>query len=421
MKPSIRRAAAVFLAALALIILRISPASAETYYGTVNANQVFLRMAANRDSDCYGKLDKGTKVTLLGVRGDFFKVKYQTFTGYMMQKFIDAPSSALRAFGASSTTSYSKYQNARSVSALGDAPSPSYKGASGDNVAKLQAALKIKGYYSGAIDGDYGQGTADAVLAYQRKAGISATGTATSSTIRALFGTSGTSVAVKDDPAMSGVTRISQIETPNTSKPGMSGKHVKALQQALKLKGYYKAGVDSSYGDLTVEAVRRFQKAVGLGADGIAGFATIRKLFGESAANYTILTERLDWFRNGSATIPKGAVFQVKDVATGRVFTARRWSGGNHVDAEPVSDDDGATLRAVSGGYSWRRRAVLVKIGGHVYAGSINTMPHGTDTVPGNEFDGHFCIHFYKSKTHGTDRVDEAHQDAVARAMRATW
>ena len=50
----------------------------------------------------------------------------------------------------------------------------------------------------------------------------------------------------------------------------------------------------------------------------------------------------------------------------------------------------------------------------------MNGMPHGTSTL-NNNFDGHFCIHFYNSRTHGTDRVDEDHQNAVARAMNATW
>ena len=30
-----------------------------------------------------------------------------------------------------------------------------------------------------------------------------------------------------------------------------------------------------------------------------------------------------------------------------------------------------------------------------------------------NDFDGHFCIHFYASRTHGGNRVDERHQNMV--------
>ena len=92
------------------------------------------------------------------------------------------------------------------------------------------------------------------------------------------------------------------------------------------------------------------------------------------------------------------------------------------LDAEPLSSGDAATLKEIGGGsYSWRRRAILVKYNGHVYAASMNTMPHGEDSIPGNDFDGHFCIHFYKSKTHETNRVDGDHQRAVTRAMNASW
>ena len=221
---------------------------------------------------------------------------------------------------------------------------------------------------------------------------------------------------------MKGITKISQIAVPKTSDKGDRGSHVKALQQALKLKGYYKASIDSSYGEKTVEAVKTFQKASRLTDDGVAGFATIKKLFGKNAANYTLPTERLDWFAVGSSTIPKGASFTVKDVATGKTFTAKRWSGVNHLDAEPSSADDTKTVKEVFGGdWSWQRRSILVKYDGHVYAASMNGMPHGTATVDGNNFSGHFCIHFYNSRTHDTNRVDETHQNAVASAMRSTW
>ena len=55
--------------------------------------------------------------------------------------------------------------------------------------------------------------------------------------------------------------------------------------------------------------------------------------------------------------------------------------------------------------------ALIAQYGGFIESSSIS----------GNNFDGHFCIHFYKSKTHGTQNVDSAHQNCVARAMNATW
>jgi hypothetical protein len=46
----------------------------------------------------------------------------------------------------------------------------------------------------------------------------------------------------------------------------------------------------------------------------------------------------------------------------------------------------------------------------------MNGMPHGGDGIPENGFSGHFCIHFYQSKTHGSGQVDIMHQAMVFRA-----
>lgn len=415
-----KRFFALLLAVLALQSLAAYPVSAaESFEGTVTADKVFLRVKASTDCDFYDQLNTGTKVSILGSKGDFYKVKYKTFTGFMMKKFIKTSKAAQAAF--EEPAYVSKYAKVNSIKDLGSTPRASQSGASGDQVEKLQRALQIKGFLKGNVDGKYGNMTVEAVTAFQKSAGLSQTGKADNNTILKLFGKAVETTAA-NDPQMDGIKSISQISVPNTSRPGDSGKHVKALQQALKLKGYYKAGIDSSYGDKTVEAVKRYQKAVGLGNDGVAGFTTIRKLFGKNAANYTTPTERLDWFNGGAGVIPQWTTFTIKDIATGETFKARRWSGVNHLDAEPLTAEDAKVMKKIAGGsYSWNRRAVLVRYNGHVYAASINTMPHGSDTIPENNYAGHFCVHFYKSKTHDTKRVDGAHQNAVERAMNASW
>ena len=146
-------------------------------------------------------------------------------------------------------------------------------------------------------------------------------------------------------------------------------------------------------------------------------------MFGEQVTEVkvSLTTERLNWFKGGSDVIPKGAVFTVKDCKTGKTFQCKRWSGANHMDSEPLTASDAAIMKSVYGGYSWKRRAILVKYNGHVYAASMNGMPHGTQTITNNGLDGHFCIHFYKSKTHGTKKVDSNHQSCVSTAMKYTW
>ena len=196
------------------------------------------------------------------------------------------------------------------------------------------------------------------------------------------------------------------------------------MQTKLKKLGFYTAYVDGSFGATTESAVKAFQRKYGLTADGVAGSATLKKIESAvaSASSGKITTERLDWFNGGKNVIPNGAVFQIKDVSTGLVFSARRQSGGSHMDAEPLTAEDTAILKKINGGtFSWRRRAVLVKYNGHVYAASIYSEPHGANTILDNNFDGQFCLHFYGSKTHGTDRVDADHQKCVEQAMKATW
>lgn len=412
-----------FIVVVLLLLAQSSLVMAQTYSGTVNADKVLMRpQPSTKSSDYINKLNKGAKVALLGIADDFYKIRFDGRTGYMMRKFITVSSATLDKLNADLTpVSTSKYAKVTTISGLGDPPNTLRYGAHGEDVEKLQRALQIKKYYSGAIDGGFGNKTRDALNAYQKRNSLPITGEADFATISKLFGRVAQTTAA-NDPAMDGIKSISQINVPNTTEKGDSGKHVKALQQALKIKGYFKIPIDSKFGDKTVEAVKAYQKRAGLQADGIAGNGTIRKLFGSNAANYTVKTERLDWFGGDGNLIPKGAIFTVKDVSTGRTFTAKRWSGVNHIDAEPLNAKDSDNIKDIfGGGWSWARRSVLVKYNDHVYAGSINGMPHGTDTVDGNIFNGHFCLHFYKSRTHDTNRVDATHQNAVENAMNTSW
>ena len=285
------------------------------------------------------------------------------------------------------------------------------KGATGSAVKNLQTKLKKLGFYNASIDGDYGDTTVAAVKAFQKKYNLTADGVAGSETLKKL------------DSAYKNADSNTSTDDDSLRK-GATGTAVKTLQTNLKKLGFYTAYVDGSFGATTESAVKAFQKKYGLTADGVAGSATLKKIESAvaSASSGKITTEQLDWFNGGKNVIPNGAVFQIKDVSTGLIFSARRQSGGNHMDAEPLTAEDTAILKKINGGtFSWRRRAVLVKYNGHVYAASIYSEPHGTNTILDNNFDGQFCLHFYGSKTHGTDRVDADHQKCVEQAMKATW
>ena len=87
-------------------------------------------------------------------------------------------------------------------------------------------------------------------------------------------------------PTSTPATTTTPTTTPTTTvtlpatglKPGAKGAAVKQLQRTLKSLGYSPGAIDGSYGPSTESAVKQFQKAHGLVADGIAGTKTIAAL-----------------------------------------------------------------------------------------------------------------------------------------------
>nr|WP_236642197.1 MULTISPECIES: cell wall hydrolase [unclassified Paenibacillus] len=72
---------------------------------------------------------------------------------------------------------------------------------------------------------------------------------------------------------------------------GVRGEHVLQLQEQLSELGYFKAGLTGYYGSITKGAVRKFQQAQGLSADGIAGPATLNRLNKKAAAQGNALRQ----------------------------------------------------------------------------------------------------------------------------------
>jgi hypothetical protein len=124
----------------------------------------------------------------------------------------------------------------------------------------------------------------------------------------------------------------------------------------------------------------------------------------------------LPW-SEASAALPRMAKFDVVDVETGLAFRVQRRAGSSHADVQPLTKRDAETMKRIYGGeWSWDRRAVVLRYDGRLYAASMNGMPHGGDGIPDNGFNGHSCIHFLGSTTHGKANVDLAHQTMVHKA-----
>ena len=94
-------------------------------------------------------------------------------------------------------------------------------GSKNANVSRLQTRLLSLGYLSrqSSVDGEYGSTTASAVRLFQTAAGISATGTADSKTIRALYSSSAPNLSSSQTPA-------DQTTSSGGSSSGSSGNTV---------------------------------------------------------------------------------------------------------------------------------------------------------------------------------------------------
>ncbi len=127
-------------------------------------------------------------------------------------------------------------------------------------VAALQIGLRAHGFDPGPVDGVRGQLTTNAVVAFQRRKGIRATGRVGRTTRRAL--------------GARGRPLLGQREL----GVGAVGWDVAVLEFRLRRYGLGSRAVDGRFTRSTVVALRRYQSQRGLAVDGIAGPRTYRAL-----------------------------------------------------------------------------------------------------------------------------------------------
>ena len=170
------------------------------------------------------------------------------------------------------------------------------EGSRGDAVKALQQKLISLGYLSGSADGVFGAGTKSAVIAFQRANGLTADGAVGAKTLSAIESAAASSPAA------------GQAQTNDADailKKGSSGDAVKALQQNLIQLGYLTGEADGQFGSATKRAVRAFQAANGLSADGSAGEKTLSAIQSAVSAvsTATILKEGSQVQRGGESRL----------------------------------------------------------------------------------------------------------------------
>ena len=146
-------------------------------------------------------------------------------------------------------------------------------GQSGEAVVKLQGALAALGYYKGASDGMFGEGTKSAVMAFQTANGLYPSGEADQAVKFKLY--EGSPVAWAD------------FIQDKLCKKGDSGRGVRSLQRRLRALGYFDGECAASFGDRTERAVTLFQKENALPETGQADDATCRLLYSGRAKAVT--------------------------------------------------------------------------------------------------------------------------------------
>ena len=147
-------------------------------------------------------------------------------------------------------TGLSEADEARSL-ALGDW---------GEDVREVQTHLKRLGYYTGSLSGNFGENTAQALMAFQKDADMEVNGIA--------------------DP------EVQTLLAQTLYRPlylGISGTDVNRLQTRLALLGYYTGTISGTYLDQTRDAVTAFQVKMGLIPTGFADTMTQTLLFSSDA------------------------------------------------------------------------------------------------------------------------------------------
>ena len=253
------------------------------------AQPKYVTVSASGDAEEYLLLKQGTSgVEVRKLQGRLAELGY--YAGGVDGIYGETTASAVKAFqranglsgdGQAGVQTQSKlysssarYASSPVATANPDATRTLTLGMTGNDVYALQERLIELRYLSGVADGVFGAETQAALIAFQKNNGLTADGNAGSSTLKKLAGSCKAATRTTPTPAPAGTV---------TLREGDEGENVYILQAYLFELGYYTGRIDGRFSAETTEAVKAFQRANGLTADGIAGKGTQSKLTSGSA------------------------------------------------------------------------------------------------------------------------------------------
>lgn len=214
----------------------------------------------------------------------------------------------------SNSSSSNSNSSSNSSSTSQSTPTSWRNGSTGEEVKKIQNRLAELGYYTGAIDGNFGDETERAYRAFQEAAGLTVDGIAGSDR-EVLYSddapyapkveeTTAPAEEEKDDEE-----KADEEETPAIEfKSGDESDDVKAIQGKLAELKYFDVDPTGYYGDYTVQTVMNFQLANGLEATGIVDEETYKVLFGTDAVVNPNPTEEITDEQSAAVSVEAGPV-----------------------------------------------------------------------------------------------------------------
>ena len=254
-----------------------------------SAQPKYVTVSASGDAEEYLLLKQGTSgVEVRKLQGRLAELGY--YAGGVDGIYGETTASAVKAFqranglsgdGQAGVQTQSKlysssarYASSPVATANPDATRTLTLGMTGNDVYALQERLIELRYLSGVADGVFGAETQAALIAFQKNNGLTEDGNAGSSTLKKLAGSCKAATRTTPTPVPSGTV---------TLREGDEGENVYILQAYLFELGYYTGRIDGRFSAETTEAVKAFQRANCLTADGIAGKGTQSKLTSGSA------------------------------------------------------------------------------------------------------------------------------------------
>lgn len=132
-------------------------------------------------------------------------------------------------------------------------------------IERVQSVLSDLGLYSGTVDGLNGPNTRNAILTYQKIAGLPQTGEVSDTLMKRLDGGPTTAgIVPRPAPAPRADTPTKEVRGDPASPAGDAGSRVTKIQAGLKAFGNDGIEIDGKVGSRTRSAIREFQTLFGL-------------------------------------------------------------------------------------------------------------------------------------------------------------